>query len=654
MGVISTAPAWVREIDNLLPICSQFLLSGNIHDQYLVPELTSPQPASSVASDSSDSGPPIVVLSLRDALRQIWMSAGATGVLSFDIAHGVEIVSGSAETLTEVLGADPSRIGGRNLEALLELITRCGEPAASGAVVPLIIRSASRLVRNPNELDPTEYDFFRAVNRLARQPSAPRLIDSTGRRSFSHIVWVLDHERDVPHWFVHGNVNLRSVVIPMPDSDDRSRLARRNVAVLRQSEGAPVDDVERAAAALAAQSSGLSLMAMDRVLELLRDQDLPLDQMEDAARSYRVGVVENPWRGNQVRGRIRSELMAGADGQMRGRVLGQDAAIDKTLDILARSVAGLTAAQAGQTASRPRGVLFFAGPTGVGKTELAKAVTRLLFDDERAYLRFDMSEFSAEHAADRLIGAPPGYIGFEAGGELTNAIRQQPFSVVLFDEIEKAHPRILDKFLQVLDDGRLTDGRGETVFFTEAVIIFTSNLGMYEDIEEQLDDGSRQFRRRLTVDPEHTPYPEMVDRITEAVRAHFTIQIGRPELLNRIGDNIVVFDFVRPGTAGRILDMMLDNVVERVRREHGVELTITDETRALLRDNCVNPKVLEMGGRGVGAQLETVLINPLSRAIVMADDLADVIELQLHRGSETIDGGAASVSDVVQWTVTLR
>jgi ATP-dependent Clp protease ATP-binding subunit ClpA len=156
------------------------------------------------------------------------------------------------------------------------------------------------------------------------------------------------------------------------------------------------------------------------------------------------------------------------------------------LDILKRTSIGLTGAQSRGLSARPRGVLFFAGPTGVGKTEMAKSIAEIVFGDESAYLRFDMSEFSAEHSGDRLIGAPPGYVGYDQGGELTNAMREQPFRVVLFDEIEKAHNRILDKFLQVLEDGRLTDGRGDTVYFSESLIIFTSNAG----VSRKLPDGT--------------------------------------------------------------------------------------------------------------------------------------------------------------------
>jgi ATP-dependent Clp protease ATP-binding subunit ClpB len=160
------------------------------------------------------------------------------------------------------------------------------------------------------------------------------------------------------------------------------------------------------------------------------------------------------------------------------RIKGQPHAIEKTLDILARSITGLSGSQSGPRHQKPRGVLFFAGPTGVGKTELANAVTELLFGDEAACQRFDMSEFMEEASVSRLIGAPPGHPGHERGGELVNAAHRRPFSVFLFEEIEKAHPRILDMFLQILDEGRLTDARGATAHFSQALIIFTSNTGV--------------------------------------------------------------------------------------------------------------------------------------------------------------------------------
>ena len=195
---------------------------------------------------------------------------------------------------------------------------------------------------------------------------------------------------------------------------------------------------------------------------------------------------------------------------MRAHVKGQDHAVQHMLDIVKRAATGIGR---GPTAGVRAALPFWPGPAGTGKTELAKTITRLLFGDESAYIRFDTgSEFSAEHSDQRLIGAPPGYIGYNTGGELTNAIRQKPFSVVLFDEIEKAHPRILDKFLQILDDGVLTSGRGERVYFSESLIIFTSNLGM----TRALLDGSRT----ANVDA-NEPLDEIRLKVRAEIERHF-------------------------------------------------------------------------------------------------------------------------------------
>jgi ATP-dependent Clp protease ATP-binding subunit ClpB len=267
-------------------------------------------------------------------------------------------------------------------------------------------------------------------------------------------------------------------------------------------------------------------------------------------------------------------------------------------------VMGLTGAQTRSSGNRPRGVLFFAGPTGVGKTELAKTLTELIFGDERAYIRFDMSEFAEEHTGARLLGAPPGYIGYDAGGELTNAVREKPFSVVLFDEIEKAHPRILDKFLQILEDGRLTDGRGETAYFSEAILVFTSNLGIYVE-----DDHGRRIQNVSLDDPQDV----VESRVRGAIQDYFKFRLSRPEILNRIGDNIVVFGFITPGVAAQIFAGMLRNVQARVRNEHKVELAIDEAVRARLQDLCTRD--LSNGGRGIGNRLESLFVNPLSRAL---------------------------------------
>ena len=216
-----------------------------------------------------------------------------------------------------------------------------------------------------------------------------------------------------------------------------------------------------------------------------------------------------------------------------------------------------------------------------------------------------MSEFSSEHSEARLIGAPPGYIGYDSGGELVNAVRQKPFSLILFDEIEKAHPRILDKFLQVLEDGRLTDGRGRTVFFSETMLVFTSNLGMY------VDDERGERRQNVTYD---CTYQEINDRMRTAISEHFRFELQRPELLNRFGDNIVVFDFIREDVANEIFEKMLSNIVTRVQSELGIELLLSNDVVSTVRRYCTSD--LTNGGRGIGNRLETVFINPLSRELL--------------------------------------
>lgn len=618
-------PNWAREVVTLLPACAHFLLSGNVRDQYFV--------------GGSDTGGDSQILRYAPRLlAESLQKEGLAVTIGYDISSGIATYPPgdveAAEQAAKLIGTTPADIARPGaLEGLGDLIERVAD---SSQPLGLIIESASRLVRDVNQLSDEEFMFYRRVDRVARR-SQP----CQGERPlFSPIIWVLDNERDVPNWFSLGNELLRSIVLPLPHTGERQAYADRLVRRLvrrRGEDSAP--EIAPAVRILTEQTAGMTLVAMERMIAIAEDQGLSPDRVEDAARSYRVGVTDNPWRAQYLTDRLRAERLAlapdpgGSPGQsaLASRVLGQELAVRKALDILVRSATGLTAAQASATATRPRGVLFFAGPTGVGKTELAKALTKLLFDDERFYIRFDMSEFSAEHASDRLIGAPPGYVGYGSGGELTNAIRQRPFSLVLFDEVEKAHARILDKFLQLLDDGRLTDGRGETVFFSEAVIVFTSNLGIYSESEEPDGSGGVVKRRRPTVDRSKVTYHEMCERVEKAIRDYFTIQLGRPELLNRIGDNIVVFDYINIETGVRILDLMLANVVARIKQEHHVDVTLSEGSVDVVRRACLDTETLELGGRGIGSKLETTVINPVANELFVHPPMpAQKYELKLE------------------------
>jgi len=573
------SPKWLDDITATLGVHSQYVVWGNVRDLHLMPGPNGPAPADTVRV-------------LAEALQ----GHGIPLVLVHDPVTGIDVYGddarrpAAAELTGLALGGGPVPV---TLAGLSTVIRRLVEDRALNAA--LIIPYASRLAVDPSNLQAEEHEFFVAVERLSRS-ATPRSVDG-GPSLHNPIIWLLSREQDFPHWVAAGNDQLRTVVVPQPDLGQREAMGRFTLRVM----GTTDDDaeVDEAVATLAGATESMSLRAVRDCVRMSHSLGLPVTEMEDAVRCYRVGVADNPWRRGYLRERI-------SDGEatVGNRVLGQQAAVTSTFDILKRSVMGLSGAHTSGQGGRPRGILFFAGPTGVGKTELAKAITNLVFGDDSAYLRFDMSEYSAEQAEARFVGAPPGFVGYDAGGQLTNAVRQKPFSLLLFDEIEKAHPRILDKFLQILEDGRLTDGRGGTVHFSESLIVFTSNLGIYRTDADGV--------RRPIVD-ESMPYEEMSAKVRRAVSDHFVQVIGRPELLNRIGENIVVFSFITEDVACRIFDLQLANVVKRIRHEHEVDLVVEATVTDRIRKHCIEDRSL--GGRGIGNQVEALLVNPLARAL---------------------------------------
>jgi hypothetical protein len=561
-------PAFVRELDATLSVHPQYVLWGNLHDSFLIPQEGRLFP-------------------LRDLLWETLRRSGYSFMVVYDQVDGVRVHPADDRDAAD---AAASLFGGRvderkvpSLEGLrtyLSALARPGRPMRAAFVIDY----ASRIARSATELEPAEKDFFVFCEKLSRTATPVRTDGDRPKPLYNPIIWLARRPGDLPPWLTTDNDGIREISVPRPHLGDRQQTARL-LARAFESADPPVEVTDD----FAQEAEGLTLQAMIEVTRLAKERDVPLEDLPDAVRTYKLGVLDNPWKREHLRKRI-----VDGEQQVPARVVGQTQAVTKTLDILKRAVLGLSGAQAARASSRPRGVLFFAGPTGVGKTELAKAITSLVFGNEDAYLRFDMSEFSAEHAGDRLIGSPPGYVGFEAGGELTNAIREDPFRVILFDEIEKAHPRILDKFLQILEDGRLTDGRGNTAFFSESILVFTSNL------------GTRHVSPGM-------PYTELEAEVRGAVTEHFTTELNRPELLNRFGDNIVIFDFIGPEAAGRIFDLQLTNICRRVSDEHHMKLLLTDEVTATLRDWCTSE--LDKGGRGIGMALESSFINPLARAL---------------------------------------
>lgn len=580
-------PRWIRDLVRFLPLKSQFVLSGNVRDQYPL----------QLAADARAQVLPLVPYVAAELL-----GAGVRHFISYDPAQGfwLPVVIGidrAAEReffrkLEVPIGdAGPSPASPEKFFELLDRIVRwSGEPIA------VFADFASRLLLRPDL--PTEAEqrsFTRAL--VLGHAVQPRPID--GRPFYNPVIWIIEKEGDLPDWFVVGNPRVRQIPVPKPDHVIRRTVAESLGRGLRDAQMLDEQAYSAHVRTFVEATEGLLVVDLSAIVQLCRSEQLGLADIEEAVRRYKLGVTEDPWR------RLDRQKLRGAEEFVRGRVKGQAHAVTHMLDIIKRAASGFSGQRSG---GRPRGVAFLAGPTGVGKTELAKTITSLLFGDESAYIRFDMSEFSAEHSDQRLIGAPPGYVGYDVGGELTNAIRQKPFSVVLFDEIEKAHPRILDKFLQVLDDGVLTSGRGERVYFSEAFIIFTSNLGIYR----VTPDGDRE--------PNVTP-ADGLDVVRDKVRAeidrHFKLALGRPEILNRIGENIIVFDFIRTDIAEEIFASMLDSILKNVRATQQVEVVLSNDARNELRTLCLTD--LSNGGRGIRNQLESRFVNPLARTLFDAE-----------------------------------
>jgi ATP-dependent Clp protease ATP-binding subunit ClpB len=301
-----------------------------------------------------------------------------------------------------------------------------------------------------------------------------------------------------------------------------------------------------------------------------------------------IAEIVSKWTGIPV-----SKMMEGEqdkllhmEEKLRQRVVGQDEALRAVSNAVRRARAGL------QDPNRPIGSFVFLGPTGVGKTETARALAEFLFDDEQAMIRIDMSEFMEKHSVARLIGAPPGYVGYEEGGYLTEAVRRRPYSVVLFDEIEKAHPDVFNALLQILDDGRLTDGQGRTVDFKNTVLIMTSNIGSQFIVE--LGEHERE---------------EMERRVNEALRAHF-----KPEFLNRI-DEAIIFRQLGRDEIGHIVEIQLDRV-RKLLTERRIELEFTPEARALLAEKGYDP---HYGARPLKRVIQRMVQDPLAMRILEGD-----------------------------------
>ena len=415
----------------------------------------------------------------------------------------------------------------------------------------------------------------------------------------SVVVIICNKASGLPLSFYNGNPEVELVTLQKPDREERKAMIARiedsfdvrlpGQTSLLDKENAPFIDMlddftNREIIQIARMSRKEDKMTYDKLFYL-----------------FKYGEKNNPWE------KLEYDRVKDIKKELSERVVGQEEAIEKIEKTVVKAYMGLSGLHKSSSRAMPKGVFFFVGPTGVGKTELSKALAKFLFGDEQACIRFDMSEYAQENSDQKLIGAAPGYVGYEEGGQLTNAIKEHPFSVVLFDEIEKAakpNPRILDIFLQILEDGRLTDSKGETVYFSDTIIIFTSNLGANQVAASQ--------------NKEETP-----KEFIKIVKDYFDNELKRPELLGRIGyNNIVPFNFIQDRDfLYKIAKSKLKPVKAGILEKYKLELEFDKEMDVI---NYILAGVdTAKGGRDILNAINDRLLDPL--AMFLFENKADLI-----------------------------
>ena len=349
---------------------------------------------------------------------------------------------------------------------------------------------------------------------------------------------------------------------------------------------------------------------LQKQLSVAEQAELESEENKERMVSDQVGEDEiasvvSAWTGIPT-GRLlagESEKLLSLEKQLGKRLIGQTEAVKSVSDAVRRAKAGIS------DPNRPTGSFLFLGPTGVGKTELAKSLADFLFDDERAMVRIDMSEYGEKHSVSRLIGAPPGYVGYEQGGQLTEAVRRRPYGVILMDEVEKAHPEVFDVLLQVLDDGRLTDGQGRTVDFRNVILIMTSNLGSQYLIDDELEQSQKK------------------GMVMETVRSAF-----KPEFVNRL-DSIVVFDSLTEAELSQIVDLNIDRLIERLEQKR-LNIGVTPEARAWLARNGFDPV---FGARPLRRLMQQQIDDQLAN-LLLSGEITDGANVRVD-----VDGDGLSV-----------
>ena len=518
-----------------------------------------------------------------------------------------------------------------------------------------VIKMTSRLLTHEgssNGLGADELLLFRQLLNISQ---------NIVRNSEHKLIVLANKTTDLPMWFTDDTVNpfIKKLTIEKPSENNKkaffdmmidevsfgeefNRKYREAIALKAgetlnpgETETPAEKKIKRKFLAYTNDFSMKMLEYYQSYLQQGNEVDSP-DKLGYSVAAFKAGTLENPWERED---KIRDIL--NITSVVSKKIKGQDQALETVQNILTRAAIGLGRID---NPNAPRVVLFLAGPTGTGKTEICKQLAEAIFGSEERMVRFDMSEYGQDHSDQKLFGAPPGYVGYEEGGKLTNAMKKEPFSLVLFDEIEKAHGSIMDKFLQILSDGRLTDGKGETVSFTDAIIAFTSNAGVtsptpkneYEaiDIEKKMGGEKKPEREMnmqavIEMEQEGVPADEIYENVRKYfrynVKHYFCCTLNRPELYGRIEDSLVYYNYIGKAAVQLIVEAKMNSLIEAVKDKYKIaQVTCDEAVTDKVVEYCQTEQVRSMGARGIGKAVNVLfegsLANFLSPYVTFRDN----------------------------------
>lgn len=514
-------------------------------------------------------------------------------------------------------GAVVQRLTGNYLSpevAFSQLRTVISQPQTSTVA---IIDLGDMLTADPESYQASERHLLMLLKKCTLEASILRSGLLLGYRN-TLVLLASDLSR-VPAWFYTSNPFVALVQVTRPNKEERQQFILRfgqqgfcggnQINTIPSAVGQP-SELELAAEEFAALTEGFQTMDLEAIRHTSWREGFSLNPKTvlRLVDFYKFGQRDEPFE------KISADKIAYAAEQLSKSVIGQPRAIEAVTSLLTSAKVGISLSNVSGRNNKPKGIFFFVGPTGVGKTELAKTLTQLIFGDEQAFARFDMSEYQEEHAAEKLAGSPPGFVGYEEGGQLTNRIQERPYSILLFDEIEKAHPKVLDKFLQILEDGRLTDGKGQTVYFNQTIIIFTSNIGASDLTDARtgniIRNGIMTEVQKQGVN--YFTYTAVESHFRSEVHWHFTSRIGRAELLNRLGDGIVVFDLLRPEFVWKIGEKFLQQLAASAWDKYQLLLLFHTSVLEIISIKMQESDNLLFGGRRIKTLLESLIERPLN------------------------------------------